>query len=216
MPTKVFNFPDDDGRQLEIEWAGMWNNVSVRCAGVEIGQFADQSALKAGATYTLDDGSTLDVKLKSGMAESGLVVLLNGEPFPGCGSDPLEKLKAAYGMIYVIAALNIILGIVVVVGGFTFLANLGIGAGSIVFGVIFVILGFLVSKRSVIALTLAVGLFGLDGILIVMQMAQSEGGGTGGIIARVFFLIPMMGGFSAIKSLKRKAKAPEAETGRLS
>jgi hypothetical protein len=36
----------------------------------------------------------------------------NGQPIPGSASDPQTKVKNAYGMVYFVAGLNLVLGLV--------------------------------------------------------------------------------------------------------
>jgi len=50
--------------------------------------------------------------------------------------------------------------------------------------------------RSYVALSLAVVLFILDGIVLALH------GGSTGIIMRIFLLLPLLGGFGALKKLR--------------
>lgn len=79
-----------------------------------------------------------------------------------------------------------------------FLQALGIGFFSVIFGLVFLLLGFWAQSGSQLALILAIAIFALDGILGFVLVAMV--GGTpniSGLIARIFFIIPMVRGLSA-------------------
>jgi len=108
----------------------------------------------------------------------------------------------------VIAALNAGLGLLAVVANVTFLLNLGLGVSSIVAGAIYGGLGYLVkAKHSRVALIIAIALFVLDGLASMVFTAQASGRPPiGGLIARVFLLIPLWKGLGPLKELNsRKA-----------
>ncbi len=70
----------------------------------------------------------------------------DGEPLSGSTSDPEEQLKAAYGIVFFIAGISIVAGIIAELFEVGFLLQRGIGFDSIIFGVIFLILGFYKTK----------------------------------------------------------------------
>jgi len=67
-------------------------------------------------------------------------------------------------------------------------------------------MGLLVAKKkSMVALLIAIIVFGLDGILmIIFGVAQGSSSAAGGVAARVVFLLPMIKGVGALKALKAK------------
>ncbi len=205
MPKKEFALEPGGPKRVTLTWKGLWKNIVVALDDRELGVIPNQKALKAGQEFPLGDGTTLKVQLVTGMAAE-LQVTRDGAPLPGSGSDPEERLKAAYSMIFFVAGLNAVLGIVAGVFEVEFLARLGLGIESLVVALLYAGLGFLVMKfRSPIALGFAVGLFALDGIASVVMMAGAGGSPPiGGIVARVFLIIPMVRGFAAIKELKKR------------
>jgi MFS family permease len=207
MPTKKFTLKngDADSFNIEISWKGLWKNTTVTCNGNEIGSFADQKELKAGKDFTLPDGGSLKVQLAQSFANAELQVLRDGKPVAGSASDPVERLKVAYGVIFFVAGLSITVGLVAELFEVAFLLRLGIGVGAMISGAVMGVLGYFVTRRSMAALGLAIGLFALDGILSLVIVAQQGGRpSVGGIVFRVFLIIPMVKGFSAIRELKAK------------
>jgi hypothetical protein len=107
--------------------------------------------------------------------------------------------------MFFIAGLNIVLDLIATVFQIRFLQAIGIGVFSIVFGLVFLALGFFVRRMSVAALILAIVIFALDGILGLIFAAQAGGNpSVAGIIVRVVLLIPMIQGVATIRSLKQQ------------
>lgn len=205
MPKQSFALEAGGEKRLEISWKGLYKDVTVSLDGNSVGIIPNQKALSAGQEFRLIDGSTIKVQLVSKLISTEMQVLRNGQPLPGSSSDPQARLKTAYGVVYFIAGLNLVLGFVSFLFNVEFLQQIGIGFSSIVFGLVFLVLGFFVQRKSTIALILAIILFALDGILgVVLAASQGYNPGAGGIIARIFLLIPMVQGVGAIKAVKLK------------
>jgi hypothetical protein len=186
----------------------VWKNFTLRLDGQEIGSFATQKDLKQGGRFRLEDGRTLEAKLGQNFLFPELQLTLDGTPLPGSGSDPAQRLKASYGMIFFVAGFNMLLGFLAGAADVRFLQGIGLGYGACGAGVIYGVLGFFVTRRSKLALALAVGLFVLDGIALVAFSAQKgRAPNPGGLVARVFFLIPMIQGFGAIGALQDAERA---------
>ncbi len=113
-----------------------------------------------------------------------------------------EQLKTAYGAIFFIAGLSIVVGTVVELFRVEFLLQRGMDFFSILYGVLFLVLGFYVKLRSTISLGVAVVLYALDGILAVIVFGLTSSIGT--IMWRIFLLPLMIKGFGAISSLKQE------------
>jgi len=119
-------------------------------------------------------------------------------------------LKLTFGTIYFIGAYNLVVGLL-----FTLLLRfdylrplLGFPLLSIIVGVIYLGLGFLVQRKSYIALIIAIGLVVLDLILAVITLIPGDIGvilwGAVTIIIHIFLLSFMVPGLSAIKALRQK------------
>jgi hypothetical protein len=206
MPKQSFALEIGGEKRLEISWKGVYKDITVSLDGNSVGVIPDQKALSAGQEFRLIDGSIIKVQLVKKFTSTELQVLRNGQPVPGSASDPQSQLKTAYGMVYFVAGLNLVLGLVSFLFNVEFLQQIGIGFGSIIFGLVFLVLGFFVQRKSTVALILAIVIFAFDGILgIFLAASQGYNPGAGGIIARIFLIIPMFQGIGAIKALKNKS-----------
>jgi hypothetical protein len=214
MPTKTFPLEKDGPARLEIEWQGNYKDIEVRLDGVLLGAFKDGKELKAGRTFRVEDGSRLEVALKT--PPLGLVPELSltrdGAPLPGSAADPAQRVQVAASMVFFIAGLNAVLGLVAAAFNVQFLQSIGLGLGSIVVGAIYGVLGYFVKRRSMVALGLAVGLFVLDGVAMLAFAPPGQTPPVGGIVARFFLLVPMAMGFPALRALRaeeeRARRAP--------
>lgn len=203
MPT--LRFPLDPGGppRVELTWRGIFKDVRVVVDGRELGTFPNKAALERGQTFDLGEGDTLRVAFDSAFGSQGLKVSRNGEPLSGSAGDPATRLKTAVGLVYFVAGLNVVLGLIAAVVESGFLTRIGVGWGSVVEGALYGVLGWFASRRHRWALVVAVALFAIDGIVSV---AASMGAGgpppVGGLVARVFFIFPMIRGIPAITKIQ--------------
>ena len=194
MPAKQLALEKGGPLRLEVEWQGNFKDFEVRLDGALLGSFADKKALSEGQVFTLQDGSRLEVKLQTTALLPELSLTRDGAPLPGSDADPEQRVNAAANMIFFVAGLNALLGLVAAAFDMEVLKSLGLGLGSLVVGAIYGALGYLVKeKRSSIALGFAVGLFILDGLSMLFFLEPGRTPPIGGLVARVFFLIPMVG-----------------------
>lgn len=207
MPKQTFALEQGGPKRLEIAWSGMFKNVQVTLDGLPVGSFETKKQLQEGGNFPLPDGSQLHVQLKQAGMATELQVHRNGAPLPGSASDPEQRVKTAAGMLYFIAGLNAVLGLVAELG-VEALAKIGLGWGSIVVGAIYAGLGYLVkAKHSRVALVLAIVLFVLDGVASLIAGAHAGGSPpVGGIVARIFLLIPIFKGLGGLGELKKQAQ----------
>ncbi len=204
MPKQTYALEPDGQRRIEVSWKGIWKNISVSLDGQILGVIPDQKALAAGQEFPLADGSSIKVQLVGKLYSTELRVLRNGQPLPGSASDPLTRVKTAYGLIYFVAGLNFLLGILAL-AGVEFFQQLGFGVISLIAGVIFLMLGFFTQHLSSIALIMVIVLLALDGILGLIFAAVAGSSSTvGGLFARIILIIPMIQGIGAIQQVKQK------------
>jgi hypothetical protein len=207
VPTQRYALEPGGPKRVEVSWGAFFRNCTIRVDGNVIGVVPGQQELKAGSDFRLMDGSTLRVQLVRGLLSQEVRVLRDGFPLPGSASDPAQRLKTAYGILFFLGALNVLLGLVAEVAQVDFLLAIGVGVGSIVEGAIFLILGYFVRQRSLVALVLAVALLGLDTLFALVEMASGSGALVGGLLVRVIFLVYVIRGFDALRSL-RATRAP--------
>jgi hypothetical protein len=213
MPKQLFALDKDGPKRLEISWGFMWKNFAVKLDGVVILAAEGSSDLKAGKSVRMPDGTWLQVRLDTGFGKSnGLIVTRDGQPLPGSSSDPESLVKLAGGVVYAIAALNAIVGVIAFAFDVRFLKE-NFGYGPLIVAALFAVLGYFTMKRSLAALIAAIVIYAADGLLtLVFQFADAAPGRTpniGFIFMRVMFIMAMIRGAGAIGQLRR---ARQAET----
>jgi hypothetical protein len=208
MPKQQLALEPGGAKRLEISYGLNWKNVSIKLDGREIGVIPDQNTLKEGRTFKLDDGSDLSVQLTRSALSTELRVLRNGKPLPGSASDPARKLATSYGVIFFVGGLSAVIGLLAEIGNVDFLRGFGAGWFTVIIGVLFIGLGFLVRQRMLLALYAAIALYALDAILLVVTAVSVPGGRApiSGIALHVVFLIFMYQGVGAIQELDRQAQ----------
>lgn len=205
MPKRKYALEKGGEKKLEIVWGAFWKDTRVSLEGRELGVIPTQDALRAGREFTLLDGSLLTVRLGKNMMMPELQVLKNGEPLPGSSSDPAQKIDIAFYIILFFAAVNVLLGLVAEMFKISGFLAMGIGYGTVVFGLVYLALAIFIKKRSMVALALAVGLFVLDTVLtLVLPIQGGAKPPTAGIVLRIFLMIPLFQAFPAMRVLRRK------------
>ncbi|MEH1935769.1 MAG: hypothetical protein V7L14_19135 [Nostoc sp.] len=117
-------------------------------------------------------------------------------------SEYRKKLASAYRAVYAIGVLSIFLSIIFFVVGNRLPDYLILGIGSFFFGLLYLVLGFFVQRKSKIALGIAVGLMSLNALTGIYNMIQT--GKPFGLILPMIFLGQTIEGFKAIEVLKSK------------
>lgn len=213
MPKQKFFLDTARTQEVLVQWKGIWKEVTVSHNGTVLGEpIPNLAALKQGKDYPLPDGRSLNVKFQSGFAKSGLEINVDGRPLPGSVGDPKVELKLAAGVVWFIAGLSTLLGVLGMTG-VPFVMAMGFGWPSLVAGLVFGVLAWFVGKKSQLALGLALGLFAID--TVVTLVAGMDAGGrapTTAIIMRVFLFLAMFRGFAAIKKFREEERlATEAQ-----
>lgn len=207
MPSKNYALDRGGPERVGVSWEGAFKELSVTFDGTPLGSFATAKELEAPKSMPLPDGSQLTVALAKFGPFPELRISRDGEALPGTSGDPQTQLEAAYTMLFLVAGLNAVLGLIAAILDIGFLQSIGVGWGSVFAGVIYAGLAALVKRRSTAALAVAVGLFVLDGIFSFVVAAGAKASPpVGGLIARAFFLMPMLRGFSALKELSQPPK----------
>ena len=173
--------------------------------GETIGTVPGQKNLSAGQEFQLPDGSILTVQLVKKLTAVELRLLRDGQPLPGSATDPETMLKGAYVILFFIAGLNIVLGLIAYLFQAEILQSMGMGFYSIIFGVVFLVLGRFVRRRSLTALVIGIVVFALDGILgFILTALEGYSPNIVVVIARAFLLLPMIQGVGAIREIKKQ------------
>jgi hypothetical protein len=110
--------------------------------------------------------------------------------------------RNAYLALYIIGGLTLLLGLTAELGHVDALLKL-FGSGWIVAaeGLILIVLGYFTMRGSLIALGIAIALYGIDAILTVLA------GAIAGVWVRALVLFFLIQGFLALRELNRRQKA---------
>jgi len=180
-----------------IELAPDWSEAhNLRGVILEDMDKPDQSILEYREAARLDPNNK-DVKINLHYADK-----------TKSAAQPKIAYEIAYGMVYFVGGLNFVLGSVTVLFNVEFLRQAGLGYISIIYGLVFLVLGFFVQRKSNIALILAITIFGLDSFLaLLLTITQGNFLGIGILIPRIIFITPMIRGVGAIKALNQSLPA---------
>lgn len=171
----------------------MWKDFTVRVDAQELGRLQGRKELEGGGAWTLPDGAELRVLLDTSVGGGGLQVTRDGVPLPGSVGDPKTAMTNAASLLYFIAGLNVVLGLVAELAGVELLLGLGLGWATVAFGVVLGGLGFATSRGSIVALWIGIVLFAVDGLLGLYFVVDAGGQpGVGGIVFRVFLVIALV------------------------
>jgi cbb3-type cytochrome oxidase subunit 3 len=104
--------------------------------------------------------------------------------------------------LYIVGGLTLLLGLTAELGQVQVLLQL-FGSGWVVAveGLILVVLGYFTMRGSLLALGIALGIYGIDAILTIV------GGALQGIWLRALVLFFLIQGFIALRELKRRQRA---------
>ena len=210
MPKQTYALEKNGPKRLELSWKMGWKDLTVKFDDREIGVIPDQKALKEGQAFSLPDGSTLHVQLIQKLPAVELQILRDGKPLPGSASDPGQKHKIAYGILFFLGVLNTLLGLAAALFEVELLQNIGIGWGAALMGLIWLVLGFFVMRRSSLALIIALVLYLRDSLATLYFSFEAGGNPTTQLIIRAAFVYGLYQGISAIQELKAAEAPPDA------
>ncbi|MBD2438914.1 hypothetical protein [Nostoc sp. FACHB-110] len=117
-------------------------------------------------------------------------------------SESRKKLASAYRAVYAIGVLSTFFSVIFFVVGNQNPEFLLVGIVCLFFGILYLVLGFLVQRKSTIALAIAVGLMSLNVLAAIYNMVQT--GKPFGLAIPMIFLSQTVEGFKAIQVLKSK------------
>jgi hypothetical protein len=207
MPKKQFTLENNGQHQLELTWKSFWKDFTVYLDGAPLGTLKPRE-LRAGQSYSLPDGSELKVKLRQSLLAAELEVLQNERPLPGSATDPLQRVKQAYTVIFIIGGFNLLLGIAGIFMETELMSLLGAGWGTAVFGIFLLALGWLTKARlSQPALITAIVMYLADSLLGIIAIISAGGTpGAASIIIRIIFIAVMAQGAIALNTIKQNNK----------
>jgi hypothetical protein len=204
VPTKRYPLEPGGPERLEVLGSPYWRDAVVRLDDHELGTVS-RAELRAGKEFLLSDGSVLLVRLAPGLLGSELHVLRDGEPVSGGAPLLRARLRAACLVIFAIAALSIVVGLVAHLAPSRGLQDLGFDWRSVVFGVVFFVFGALAWRGSAVALGLAIALYVVNTAALLPFAAPGDDPPLPQLTVRILLLVPMVRGFLAARALRRDA-----------
>lgn len=200
-----FAFEPGGPTRVTCRWDGLFNNIHVLFDGHELGRFPDKEAAKRGGTLQVPDGSLLGVIFKDDLGGPRVEVTRNGAPMPRSAADAAQAVKGAAGILFFLGGLNVILG-VAALAGVELLRTLGLGIGSMLQGVLYLVLGVFTRRGSLAALGVGMALYGLDAMYaIIAPISAGQSPAIGGIAVRAAIFMGLFQAFNTARASKKAA-----------
>ncbi|MEG3848616.1 hypothetical protein QT971_14745 [Microcoleus sp. herbarium19] len=189
MPQRIYNLPPDKSGNLVVSWQRGWRMYVIRLNGKSVGTIANLKMLsQKHKIFHFRDGSTLRIELfYTGAILFDFSLFLNDERlyqknrFAGL-------LAVSYCTILFLGGVNFLAGLFLLAGlldsWYKVLIFLCIGVSSLVYGgitavfvssALYLILGFLVWKRSGKALVITLTLVFLDSAVLILALLWGSG-----------------------------------------
>ena len=202
MATKKYYLNENKTDTLQCSWGMGWKDFKIEYNDQLVGDIIDRTTLRNGIELNLTPEKVLFARLKQGLTLE-LELLINGKPVKGSATDPEQQIKLAYGLSLFIGGLNILLSLLGMIANIAFLNQLGMGMGSIIFGLFILALAFGIKRQISWAAFAVAGLLVADIILSMIFTINSGGNpSTAGIVLRIFFIIFIYKGGIAIRRIR--------------
>ncbi len=176
-------------KRIEILASRKWNEVEVRVDGIQA-CIISKKELFSGYDLPLSDGSVLNIKRPRFFLDMRrLLITRNGLPISRSvtGYDNQMAVTNAAFLIYIVAMVNLILGILSIFVKIDAIAMFNFGWLNVIFGFVFLVLGFFAQRKSIVAMILFIVIFGLDSLTLLFLLLQ-----TGNYIIILVFLIRLV------------------------
>jgi hypothetical protein len=121
MPKMKYALEKGRPKRLEISFKGNWKDFTILLDGNVIGTIGDIENLKTGKEFTLEDGSTLKVRLTRGFIFPHLQIYKDDWPVHSQGIKPEQLLSYVYKLIFLFGGMNLAFGL----SGILFHTSLG-------------------------------------------------------------------------------------------
>ena len=206
MPSKTFYLDDARTQPLTASWGMFFRNFTASFAGTALEPLNPEATIAQGREYRLPDGRIFSARHKQNTYPQEMELLIDGQPVPGSGTHPLERIKQAWYVLLVLGILNVGLGLVAEFGRIEILLQLGLGWGSLVEGAAYIALGYFgYFRHSAPAFTIALVLLVLDAVFAVTSaISSSQSPGLGGLFLRAFFCMVVFRAMQAARQLRQE------------
>jgi hypothetical protein len=209
----IYPFEPEGGEFLEIVIKGLkWNEISVWFEGKQAGVFS-QKAMYAGQDLTISDGSILNLKLsKNNFQPERLKIFRNGQPIHRIVTEAMQQviIDNASTAIYLIGFFNVALGFSSFFIKIEVLEPFRPSWPYVIYGSVFLILGFFTRRRSMLALMLAIIIYTLDGLIglvIIISVLSSGYILVINPVMHIALLVGMINGIDGINAIRQKPKS---------
>jgi hypothetical protein len=162
-------------KRIEILASRRWNEVEVRVDGTQA-CIISKKELLSGYDLRLSDGSILNIKRPRFFLDMRrLLITKNGLPLAPSltGYDNQMAVTNAAYLIYIVAMVNLILGILSIFVKIEAFTEFNFGWLNVVYGLVFMVLGFFAQRKSVEAMILFIIIFGLDSFSFLLLSFQT-------------------------------------------
>lgn len=193
MASKSFALVEGEPERLELKWRGRLKDLVVLFDGVQLNaEPFSQAEVNQGQVVTLPDGSRLIVARD----KNQLQVTRDGSPVPGSATHPKTQARGASTILWVIAGLTLVLGIIIY-------ADTGeilwLSVGSVV---LFGVLGFFVRNGSLAALWVGIVVYSIDALFSLLAGLGGGGLSFSTMVIKVFLIVGLVRALPAMRQLQ--------------
>lgn len=208
MPHKTYFLNTEKKEKLDLYWRGSYKDFTVKFDNNELGVIKTKKELKEGREFVTGYNKKLEIRL---VMQFGIIpcieILFNDGPVPGTMTDPQRQLTGIFYFVLFIGVLNIVFGLIGLIFDIKSFSDHGIGLNSIIYGVLFVMMGLMINKKqSMFALISVISLIGLDIIFVLVRIAEYgvESNPWPTITIKMIFILYLCRGFSAVLRLRQQ------------
>ena len=198
MANRTYALEKGGPKRLAVSSALKGGARTVALDGQQVASLS-KTELQTGSVVTLPDGSALRLQLRRQWPGTELRIARNGIALPATPTAA-GHLGESYGALFFVGGFNLVLGLVSLLVTDTTLSDVGVGGANIVEGIVFLIIGYFVRRRSRIALAIGIAFFALDTIVSFASVGSASL--TAAFLVRLALLVLMQRGFGAMRELK--------------
>lgn len=191
MPKKKYFLNEEKTEILELSWKSGYSEIEIFYNSKSVARMSGGQA-ESGQQIELIDGKKLYVKLERSFFPV-LIVKIDGKHVSGTHGDPVYQLRQIFYFMIVLGIVNILIELFIFIMGFE-IYNLKYCTAAL--GIIYIVLGYLVSKGNGIALTAIILLLFCD---LIISMKTIPVMSSIVLVMKVAFLAIIIRGFRYIK-----------------
>jgi hypothetical protein len=188
---------DGSQRTLGVKLSPFRGKHKVFLDGRLLGEFTSNKEAKAGKEFKIDFNNFIKVKYTHSFLSPELHISHNDQELETSATHPKQIKKNAFGLIILLAALNLIIGSVGASGSLPALTQAGYGIYNLFMGMFYcVALLLFKSFNPFLGIILAFTLYSIDSVVVLMSL-PSNPGISGAIVVRVMFFGFLIKGLAA-------------------